>query len=101
MNDVIISKSSPEQDALKFKALIQQSAQLKLRCILCKQKADMRGVWIPSPKYSQMLGSMPDKTRVIIYPICHRHFQTEETMQQIDDIILKQNMTSGLPDYSN
>lgn len=61
----------------------------------------MRGVWIPSREFSQKLGSMPDKTRVIVYPLCSAHEPDEETMKQIDDYLLSHLEELKLPNYSN
>ena len=91
-----------ETSVEKIKQLIAESWKRKMDCILCGKVADCRGVWIPTSEWSQKLGSMPDKSRVIVYPVCIRHVLDEATSDRIDEIIMSELMKNPtLPNHGN
>ena len=84
-----------------IRKLIERSASQEMKCMLCGLPADCRGLWIPTKEFSNKLGAMPDKTRVIVYPVCSRHEMTQENLNKIDKELLNNASSMELPNYSN
>lgn len=86
-----------------IRKLIADCAATGEPCILCGGKPDGVGVWIPTSKWSQRLGALPGKTRIMAYPICCKHKLNESTEKQIDDKIFEKlnQLGSPRPNFSN
>lgn len=65
-----------------------QHAQKKLPCILCKRPTHNRGIFFP--ENSQDFGAAPGKFRTIVYAICLKHPKNNKTMQQTEEILLRE-----------
>jgi len=59
-------------------ALIASSQHYE-NCIICKHRTRNRGMYFP--ENSVELGAPEGKTRVVIYPICYKHVDTEEKVR--------------------
>ena len=63
-----------------------QHAKTKMKCILCENMTNNRGLFCPDRP--GLAGARKNKWRYVIYPICLEHPKTFETAQKCEDYLL-------------
>ena len=71
---------------------ILKHREIDIPCCLCKSMTRGRGIFFPDDPCEW--GGLPGKQRALIYPLCEKHPQNDQTLEQIENWI--RNQTDGI-----
>lgn len=58
-------------------------------CVMCETMTKNRGVFTPKSKAFEEFGVPPGKTRLIVYPFCGNHPETELNFTAVEEALLE------------